>query len=60
VISDGLKPVKSDFVDAPYIDEFPLNLECKVVQIADLGVQLLHITLCMEIIENKEYTLNRV
>ena len=34
----GLKPVKSDFVDAPYIDEFPLNLECKVVKIADLGV----------------------
>jgi flavin reductase (DIM6/NTAB) family NADH-FMN oxidoreductase RutF len=34
----GLNPVKSDFVDAPYIDEFPLNLECKVVHIADLGV----------------------
>ena len=34
----GLTPVKSDFVDAPYIDEFPLNLECKIVHIADLGV----------------------
>ena len=33
----GLTPVRSDFVDAPYIEEFPLNLECKVVHIADLG-----------------------
>ena len=34
----GLTPVKSDFVDAPYVEEFPVNLECKVVHIADLGV----------------------
>ena len=34
----GLTPVKSDFIDAPYIDEFPLNLECKIVHIADLGL----------------------
>ena len=27
----GLTPVKSDLVDAPYIDEFPLNLACKVI-----------------------------
>jgi len=33
----GLTPVKSALVDAPYIEEFPLNLECKVVHIADLG-----------------------
>ena len=25
----GLTPVKSDIVDAPYIREFPVNLECK-------------------------------
>lgn len=34
----GLTPVRSDFVDAPYIDEFPINLECKIVHIADLGL----------------------
>jgi flavin reductase (DIM6/NTAB) family NADH-FMN oxidoreductase RutF len=34
----GLTPIKSDFVDAPYIDEFPVNLECKIVHIADLGL----------------------
>ena len=34
----GLTPVKSDFVDAPYIEEFPINLECKIVHITELGV----------------------
>ena len=34
----GLTPVRSDFVDAPYIDEFPINLECRIVHIAELGV----------------------
>ena len=34
----GLTPVRSDFVDAPYIEEFPINLECKIVHIADLGL----------------------
>ena len=34
----GLTPVKSDFVDAPYIEEFPINLECRIVHIADLGL----------------------
>ena len=34
----GLTPIKSEYVNAPYISEFPLNLECKVVHIADLGL----------------------
>ena len=34
----GLTPIKSNFVNAPYIDEFPLTLECKVVHVADLGL----------------------
>ena len=34
----GLTPIKSEFVNAPYIGEFPLNLECKVVHVFDLGV----------------------
>jgi flavin reductase (DIM6/NTAB) family NADH-FMN oxidoreductase RutF len=33
-----LTPVKSSFVDAPYIDEFPLVLECRVVQTLKLGL----------------------
>ena len=34
----GLTPVKSDFVNAPYIEEFPVNLECKVVHVQELGL----------------------
>jgi len=34
----GLTPVRSGTVDAPYIEEFPINLECKIVHIADLGL----------------------
>jgi len=34
----ALTPVRSELVDAPYIDEFPLVLECKLVHTFDLGV----------------------
>ena len=34
----GLTPVRSDLVDAPYVGEFPLVLECKVVHVAELGL----------------------
>jgi flavin reductase (DIM6/NTAB) family NADH-FMN oxidoreductase RutF len=33
----GLTPVKSDLVDAPYIKEFPLVLECVLKETHDLG-----------------------
>ncbi|MDM8538750.1 flavin reductase, partial [Desulfobacterales bacterium HSG17] len=33
----GLTPVKGEFVNAPYVKEFPMNLECKVVHSYDLG-----------------------
>ncbi len=34
----GLTPIKSELVDAPYIKEFPLILECKVVNIVEIGM----------------------
>ena len=34
----GLTPVKSEIVEAPYIKEFPVNLECKVIQVIELGL----------------------
>jgi flavin reductase (DIM6/NTAB) family NADH-FMN oxidoreductase RutF len=34
----GLTAVRSDLVDAPYIAEFPLVLECDVVAIHELGL----------------------
>lgn len=33
----GLTPIKSDLVDAPYVQEFPLVLECSLLQAIDLG-----------------------
>lgn len=46
----GLTPVKSEVVDAPYIAEFPLVLECKLVQTIDLG---LHTQFIGEILDVK-------
>ena len=34
----GLTPVKSDLVDAPYVKEFPLILECKAIKIVEIGL----------------------
>ena len=34
----GLTPVKSEIVDAPYIKEFPLALECKLVNATEMGL----------------------
>ncbi len=33
----GLTPVKSDVVDAPYVDEFPFVLECELRQSVKIG-----------------------
>lgn len=34
----GLTPVKSEFVEAPYVAEFPLILECKVIHVNEIGL----------------------
>ena len=34
----GLTPVKSDYVDAPYVKEFPMVLECKVIHHYEIGL----------------------
>lgn len=33
-----LTAVKSDLVDAPYISEFPLILECRLIQTVEIGI----------------------
>lgn len=37
VKSAGLTAVKAEHVDAPYIEEFPVALECRVLSITDIG-----------------------
>ena len=46
----GLTAVASDLVDAPYVGEFPLVLECKVVAVHELG---LHTQFIGEILDVK-------
>jgi flavin reductase (DIM6/NTAB) family NADH-FMN oxidoreductase RutF len=46
----GLTAVRSELVDAPYVAEFPLVLECKVVHVAELG---LHTQFVGEILDVK-------
>jgi len=46
----GLTPVKSELVDAPYIDEFPVAIECRLHKVVEIGV---HIQLIGEIVDVK-------
>lgn len=46
----GLTPVRSTLVDAPYIEEFPLVLECRLIRQIELG---LHTQFVGEILDVK-------
>ena len=46
----GLTPVKSDLVNAPYIAEYPVVLECKLAHVVELG---LHTQFVGEIVDVK-------
>jgi len=46
----GLTPVRADGIDAPYVKEFPLILECRLVHTFELG---LHTQFVGEIIDVK-------
>lgn len=39
----GLTAVRSDLVDAPYIEEFPLVLECSLFQVHELGLHTMFV-----------------
>ncbi|QJT10076.1 flavin reductase family protein [Oceanidesulfovibrio marinus] len=39
----GLTPQKSDLVDAPYVAEFPLVLECSLIKPVEIGLHTLFI-----------------
>lgn len=46
----GLTPVRSDLVDAPYVAEFPLTLECRLLHTLEIG---LHTQFVGEILDVK-------
>ncbi|HAY21582.1 flavin reductase family protein [Desulfobacca acetoxidans] len=39
----GLTPVASEVVDAPFVKEFPMVLECKVTHIVEIGLHTLFV-----------------
>ena len=39
----GLTPVRGEIADAPLIEEFPVSMECEVVQSLDLGSHFLFV-----------------
>jgi len=57
--STGLTPIKSEIVDAPYVKEFPLVLECALLQAVHIGIHTQFIgeiknVLAEETVLNKE------
>ncbi len=45
----GLTPVRSELVNAPYVKEFPMNVECKVVKTIQLGLHTMFIAEIMDV-----------
>lgn len=50
----GLTDVRGDFVDAPYVEEFPLIIECKLVQTVELGIHTQFIGEIVDVKVNEE------
>jgi flavin reductase (DIM6/NTAB) family NADH-FMN oxidoreductase RutF len=51
----GLTPAKSDLVNAPYVKEFPLILECKLVHSKELGLHTLFVGEVLDVKCDPEY-----
>lgn len=54
----GLTPVRATTVDAPYIEEFPFILECKLIQFNDLGLHTQFIGEIMDLKADESVILN--
>jgi len=39
----GLTPVRSELVDAPYVAEFPMVLECKLTRLVEVGLHTMFV-----------------
>lgn len=57
----GLTAVKSDLVDAPYVAEFPLILECRIIHVHEIGKhtqfigEILDVKADEEVLDKKGY-----
>ncbi len=50
----GLTPVKSESVNAPYVEEFPVSLHCKVLDTVKIGLHTQFIGEIMDVIADEE------
>ena len=50
----GWTPVRSDLVDAPYVAECPLTIECRVIHVKDLGMHTLFVGEIMDVKVDEE------
>lgn len=51
----GLTPVRSELVDAPYVGEFPMVLECSVVDVHDIGLHTQFIGKILDVKIDEEF-----
>jgi flavin reductase (DIM6/NTAB) family NADH-FMN oxidoreductase RutF len=51
----GLTPVEGSEVKAPYVDEWPMAIECKVVHIAELGLHTMFVGEVMDVKVDEAY-----
>ncbi len=50
----GLTPVKSSVVDAPYVDEFPMILECELIHHHEIGLHTIFIGRILDVKAEEE------
>jgi flavin reductase (DIM6/NTAB) family NADH-FMN oxidoreductase RutF len=51
----GITPVEGDEVKAPYVDEWPLAIECKLVKQVDLGLHTMFVGEVMDVKAEEKY-----
>lgn len=54
----GLTPVRSALVDAPYVGEFPLVLECRLIQTVEIGLHSQFIGEIVDVKADKDVLVN--
>ncbi len=50
----GVTPKKSEMIDAPYIEEFKVNIECKVINSIEIGSHVIFIGEIVNILADEE------
>ena len=58
-LATGLTAVKSNLVDAPYVDEFPITLECELVKYEKLGLHTMFIAEVKDVKIDADYLDNK-